>query len=1004
MNESPREKQLLDSLTQGKSVTIGRKIFASFPSESVKILNYFRTLSHRDLEPPLGKDKLDGLVKWLKSMNKTQTNNNSSQQIPNSVSNSGKKFKVKSINAQNFRGLQYYGGPLFSYVFEQKSYLFTGPNGAGKSSILNAVVWALTGQLLWDREQPSSPQNVDLKYFYSGDELKTIKSNWPSHISLPDLSNLKAHNPRPFCWVEVCLISEDGQELKVRRETNPEQGEKFSGLSTIDPVSIDLSLLMPGRINHIKFDENSEIGKLLIQISGLEAIDTYGIYASSKGIGFILTRSINESSKNITEFDTQVKTYIEEAKRNIPNDLIEKFQSSMSTEKSRTKNIEITVDWLNLESAKRLKELIKLLNLSKEPTTQELIELAKNILVVYENIKDKNSLNWNSFKTLSQAASGWNENIERQLNIQLESAKNDFQTAIEWYKKQRETENLKLKLVASQLIKSMEEPEKCPLCDLKLPDTHPLRKELLEYRNAGDLAIKSIIEIVSILKGRLLKALPENVIKIASSSLKELTIQEYHTYISNILNGSLVSLNNQGEKNLLTLFDQEIIEESAMLAPELIESDIGISFTDAVNAIIDEQIKESIELFIDFEKELNNKIKLVKWAKTNIVHYLEIVDLNLGYSNTSEPSSVVKVIEQANNIASSGKPLQEAVKLLQLAKELDIKQNTLLEDKALLEKVKEDLKPLEKLKDLADLSLIEDIKGIERELYVFYDRLYGGDEFDFKKVTWIRNGRNTLFSFLVEYRDILVEVSPFLNSSRIRAILWSYMFALTKVGPQYFVGDWLDFTIIDDPLTSLDIEHQRSFAQIVFDKSSSHQNIVSSHDLRWPKELQRLKLNISLEYRSCYGLCLLRDVICIDEWKSILQKKWNDWKSDETDIEKGRDYVDAARIWCEEELKCLLLWASEPSLPHDNLNPLLKKLEKAFTNNPIYNIAQINLLCPCIREIETDLQNSHHGCVERNNIFKNEVNVVQKHMEKIIQCIEIIHETLSNRKGLSCIT
>ncbi|SPF41142.1 hypothetical protein SBF1_2430002 [Candidatus Desulfosporosinus infrequens] len=48
------------------------------------------------------------------------------------------------------------------FEFTTDSYLITGVNGTGKSSLLNPIVWALSGLLLWGRSIPTAPTDVDL--------------------------------------------------------------------------------------------------------------------------------------------------------------------------------------------------------------------------------------------------------------------------------------------------------------------------------------------------------------------------------------------------------------------------------------------------------------------------------------------------------------------------------------------------------------------------------------------------------------------------------------------------------------------------------------------------------------------------------------------------------------------------------------------------------------------------------------------------------------------------
>jgi hypothetical protein len=132
-----------------------------------------------------------------------------------------------------------------------------------------------------------------------------------------------------------------------------------------------------------------------------------------------------------------------------------------------------------------------------------------------------------------------------------------------------------------------------------------------------------------------------------------------------------------------------------------------------------------------------------------------------------------------------------------------------------------------------------------------------------------------------------------------------------------------------------------------------------------------------------------------------LDIKWKRWSDDITDIEAGRDYVAVVREWCEDELKDILIWASEPSLARDTLGDLIKKLQKAYQSDSIYQIQQVDQLLTSIRLIEVDLQNSHHGCAERRNILQNEVRKVYKHMKKDIpDCVSVIRSTLNHRRGV----
>ena len=96
-------------------------------------------------------------------------------------------LRLAKIEAHRFGGLCAYGTATdapehFVFVPKQPVTLFEGWNGSGKTSILNAVIWCLTGQLLRPQRKPESAgiefeYRVDRNSADSVEELSAVRAN-----------------------------------------------------------------------------------------------------------------------------------------------------------------------------------------------------------------------------------------------------------------------------------------------------------------------------------------------------------------------------------------------------------------------------------------------------------------------------------------------------------------------------------------------------------------------------------------------------------------------------------------------------------------------------------------------------------------------------------------------------------------------------------------------------------------------------------------------------------
>jgi len=992
MKESIREKQILNSLCAGQPITVNSRVYNLDNDEARKLLAYIRTLPSDIIKPPFGKDKVVEFINNYKNfleINKELT-------ISFSPSYSGENFrklKLKRVTTYNFRGLQYYNSSEFSFQFDRSSYLITGFNGSGKSSFLNAIVWAITGQLLWDRTVPEPPQKVEIKQLANSEsEILSLIKEWPSHVTLPNARQITENNV-PVCWVEVELVDENTNDSILIRRKSRGNREEVTGVESLDPLSVDLSLIMPGRVSHVKIDQNAELGKLFFQVSGLDILNDYGIFVSSNGISKTLSAHLNDLKKSIEEKKIRLQKETDEFNRILPEDIKDDYRKIGNDIQDLITRAECKIQWLERQASYRLSQLSNVLNLDGQLSDEQLSSIGRKIMVAYETIKSKPPTEWRAFRNLKMAMSDWNDEAQKKWADTQDAIKRDLNTALEWYKKQKEASNLKLKLVASKLVSHTSFLDKCPLCEMKLPHDHPLRKELVELKQVEDLAIKSIEEVIFNLQKRLINSLPNSFQRVDEfSSLNAIASSAFNEEFGNILDGDLITFKRVGLESInLLKDDSKIMSDYA--------NDIFITTNDEWQ--YESNIKELLEAF---EREFDSyakKVIFISNVQKYFSDYINSLNEALGFGQSSGEETFLQSLIRANNIAESAKPIQDAIEKLKLILTLLIEREELTNQYNFACRVKNSLKEVELIRNLADELLVEDLNHIEDELKYYYKKLYDNEEFTLKRVLTNKSGRNLVLQFWVQYGDVLVEASPFLNSSRIRALLWSYVFALSKVASKNPRGDWLNFTLIDEPLTSLDQEHQRSFAEIVFDSNSSHQYIVASHDLRWPREIQNLSSVLGLKTLcvSCYGLSSIRSKVVITEWKSQLEKLWRKW-SEERDIETGRDYVQHCRIWCEEELKEVLIWASDPPTETTNLSPLITKLENAIKNDSLYKIDGMDKLIDTLKEIEDILQNSHHGSVYRNTIHQNDINRVEKKMRNdIIPNISRLKDNIYYRLG-----
>jgi AAA domain-containing protein len=274
---------LIADLVSGRAVRKGANEAFLLPDERTRsALEWYRkkgaTAWTAAVSVPHGEDLVDAVLKKPPEL----------PALPARPANANaRRLLLKKVEAHRFAGLHKFGTPAAApanYVHEFASplTLFEGRNGSGKTSLVNAIIWALTGEILRPQREPEMADDDFDCWVSAEDEGGEPTAHRLSPVT--PMPNIAEYRPDQAwvpadTWVELTFTDETGATLPpIRRSQSRSPRGKLEETPPdltvlgIDPIAVRIGTIMPGLLPLIKVGSESELGRAVSQLTGLSAL------------------------------------------------------------------------------------------------------------------------------------------------------------------------------------------------------------------------------------------------------------------------------------------------------------------------------------------------------------------------------------------------------------------------------------------------------------------------------------------------------------------------------------------------------------------------------------------------------------------------------------------------------------------------------------------------------------------------------------------------------------
>jgi hypothetical protein len=273
---------LLADLVSGRPIRRGTNDFFALPDKRTRsALEWYRKNGPAGWTANVGSQQGEGLVDAILKEPPELTALSARPANANT-----RRLRLKKLVAHRFAGLHKFGTPDAApenYVLEFTSplTLFEGRNGSGKTSLVNAIIWALTGEILRPQREPEAPKDFECWIVAADGSDARTAHRLSSVTPMPNAEQYRPKEPwvPADTWVELTFIDESSIELPTIRRSQSRSAlgklnETQPDLTVlgIDPIAARIGTIMPGLLPLIKVGSESELGRAVSQLTGLSGL------------------------------------------------------------------------------------------------------------------------------------------------------------------------------------------------------------------------------------------------------------------------------------------------------------------------------------------------------------------------------------------------------------------------------------------------------------------------------------------------------------------------------------------------------------------------------------------------------------------------------------------------------------------------------------------------------------------------------------------------------------
>jgi hypothetical protein len=867
-------------------------------------------------------------------------------------------WRLLRVEAEGFGGVNAHGGQPFVLEVAGSSICVEGYNGQGKTSLASILAVGLTGQRIG--QNGPSPSAYQPSVARDATNRVAAAVRWPPAVAYPPtFEELAAAEPRAV--VRLTFADQVGATHTVKttitaQGLDPPRPRLPHG---VPELLVELAVLMPNRIPHLRIGEDTRLVEVLVQLIGLEPLRELGEHVAA----------LCHGNKNFAGFPKTVD--IRKAKEGLiaslrrlgeQNSALAEVLDAQVLSKQANADADVTEALkMALASLRRAKAELFVaavvdagLDLTK-PDDQAKLQQAAGRLQTKLDAKHVAALPAMSFlKTLN--ALNRPDALEA-VRKAAEAAEVALRQAERDRERQLADRRLRLKAVAAEWHRE-QHPDasavgECPLCERTLTDDAELLKlgaEIHDLRRDAERIRRTFGEACAVAHAELTRAL---VALGAPNEIPDDPLQEFTDQFS-------ASLREDRDLELvLSAARQCALDVIASCLPRLPPPPRPQQVTTTTDEMDEAKLRGAIA-------DAKRLLALIIWWPTVQPGLAALRESTLGKRDEDgkwTPATLGAALEDLLALVAAATPIDEALRRTEAAQQASSAVGAMRAERGLRDVIVKALEPLKGLTKLvgdeAGVALTEVAAGTRRW---FSDVYYVGN-LGLEGAAITRKGVLEVEGIL---GGVLLDATLVANTSWLRAFLWAFVFALRQQTLERLGYNPFPLLLLDDPQATFDNCHERQWAILLSRMAadaappeSAAQLFVTSHD---PKlfELMTVHGDYAGRRAAVHGLDPTTGCLRVLDGAAP-ERAWEAFNADRRPP-TARAYIADMRIFVEAKLS-LLLHAFGIVVPQADVNKLLGELDRR-RDWPFFSSGSMRQLIDILRTekgLRETLNASHHA-------------------------------------------